>query len=69
MDSCFTLMKSAAAVVLFSAYLGLAIVGFVYAMQEPPRVTAVLPAKVYGREIPKCDKELWVRITQGCDYE
>ena len=31
--------------------------------QEPPRVE---PEPWSGREIPKCDKELWLRIKDGC---
>ena len=39
-----------------------------YAILSPIKPKEVEPIVIeQGREIPECDKELWVRIKDGCD--
>lgn len=52
-----------AAFFLFCAYIVFSVFMIETAKAAPPREVVVWT----GPDIPKCDKELWDRIREGCD--
>ena len=64
-----TRLAAAAIALVFAAMAGMIVMILWFEMARAQPIPREEPEIYYGPEIPKCDKELWLRIKDGCNDE